>query len=519
MNVPSEISRRQLLQGAVGGALLLGTSGALGGIASNVAGASSSPKKGGTLRAGIAGGSSSDTMNALTPIQTTDFARTLNLFEMLTVYGPTGKVEYLLAESMVPNATATAWTIHLRPGVTWHNGKDFTADDVIYTFQTITNPKSPMPGAPLLARVNVAGMKKLNDLTVYVPCHTPYSTLNEALAGWYFNMIPVGYDPKKPIGTGPFKAHSFTPGVESVFLRNENYWQSGLPYVDELLIQDYSSETSQINALTANQVDVIDALSAVSISAVKNGGGKVWIAKTSGFTPLYMRRDTAPFNNVDVTQAMRYVVDRPQMLEVIFGGHGIVGNDIYDHADPAYDLAIPQRVQDIEKAKYLLKKAGHENLQVTLTAAPIGPGTVQMAQVFAEQASAAGIKVNIDLVTPEVEFGPNYAKFLFAQDYVIYTSYLTQTALSGLSTSPFPETHFSDAKYTGLFNQALATTDIKKRYDLEHEMQVIDWNEGGNIIPYFLPTIDGYRSNVHGIESSVTGWPLGAFNFKSMWLS
>jgi peptide/nickel transport system substrate-binding protein len=174
MNVSTEISRRQLLQGAVGGALLLGTSGAVGGIASSVAGASSSPKKGGTLRAGIAGGSSSDTMNALTPIQTTDFARTLNLFEMLTVYGPTGKVEYLLAESMVPNATATAWTIHLRPGVTWHNGKKFTADDVIYTFRRITNPKSPMPGAPLLARVNVAGMRRLNDLTVYVPCHTPY---------------------------------------------------------------------------------------------------------------------------------------------------------------------------------------------------------------------------------------------------------------------------------------------------------------------------------------------------------
>ncbi len=177
-------------------------------------------------------------------------------------------------------------------------------------------------------------MKKLDKLTVHVPCHAPYSTLNEAIAGWYFNIVPVGYDPKKPVGTGPFKAHSFTPGVQSVFLRNENYWQSGLPYVDKLVIQDFSSETSQINALISNQVDVIDALSAASISSVRSGGGKVWIAKTSGFTPLYMRRDTAPFNDVNVTQAMRLVCDRQQMIDVIFGGHGAIGNDIYDHADP-----------------------------------------------------------------------------------------------------------------------------------------------------------------------------------------
>ncbi len=131
---------------------MIGTSGGiLEGTAVNPAGAAGTPKRGGTLRAGISGGSSSDTMNALTPIQSTDFARTLNLFEQLTIYGPTGKVENLLAAEMTPNATATAWTIRLRPGVTWHNGKDLTADDVIYTFRLITNPKSPMPGAPLLA--------------------------------------------------------------------------------------------------------------------------------------------------------------------------------------------------------------------------------------------------------------------------------------------------------------------------------------------------------------------------------
>jgi peptide/nickel transport system substrate-binding protein len=207
------------------------------------------------------------------------------------------------------------------------------------------------------------------------------------------------------------------------------------------------------------------------------------------------------------------------MLKTTFGGYGILGNDIYGYSDPAYDHAIPQRVQDIEQAKSLLKKAGQENLQVTLTTAAIAQGTVELAQVFAQQASLAGVKVNVDLVSPGVEFGPNYAKFLFAQDYVIYTTYLTQIALSGLLTSPFPETHFDDPHYSSLFNQALAATDTKLRDEIEHEMQLIDWNQNGSIIPYFYPTIDGYSGHVKGVHTSVTGWPLGGFDFKSMWLA
>lgn len=529
--IGSGASRRQFL-GAVGlGTMALASGSTLAACGRGSAGTtgtttgktSGAVKRGGTLTAGLSGGSSSDTLNALTPIQSTDFARTLNLFEMLTVYGPTGAVENLLADEVTPNADATTWTIRLRPGVTWHNGKDLTADDVIWTFQQITNPKSPMPGAPLLARVDISGMKKLDNLTVQVPCLTPYSTLRDAIAGWYFNVIPVGYDPAKPpahpIGTGPFKFQSFAPGQQSVFTRNENYWQSGLPYVDTLVISDYADETSQVNGLIAKQVDVIDLLSVTSIDVVKSGGASTLVSKTSGFTPIYMRRDRPPFNDVRVTQAMRLCCDRPEMLKVIFGGHGYLGNDIYGYADPAYDHAIPQRGQDLDQAKYLLKQAGQENLHVTLVTAPIAQGTVQLAQVFAEQASAAGATISLEQTTPGVEFGPDYAKFEFAQDYVIYTTYLTQIALSGLPSSPFPETHFNDPHYVSLFNQALATVDVAKRYELEHEMQMIDWDQGGNIIPYFYPTIDGFAPNVQGVHTSVTGWPLGGFDFKSMWLS
>src|SRR5579872_7352216 len=108
MGQEPNISRREFLRAAGGGAALLGAGGLLAATGELPAGAATrrgaaaaqsvaKPRRGGTLRAGLSGGSSSDTLNALSPIQSTDFARSLNLFEMLTIYGPTGTAENLLA--------------------------------------------------------------------------------------------------------------------------------------------------------------------------------------------------------------------------------------------------------------------------------------------------------------------------------------------------------------------------------------------------------------------------------------
>jgi peptide/nickel transport system substrate-binding protein len=511
-----EVTRRGFLGAMGAGAVILGAAGML---PTSLAGAATLPKRGGSLRVGLSGGASSDSLNPLIPLLMTDDARVFNLTDPLCVYGRTGAVQNILAEEITPNADATVWTIRLRSGVTFHNGKDLTSQDVIYSLQQIVNKKAPGDLAPLLARVNIAGLKAIDKLTVQVPCLQPISTLHEFLAGWFCPIIPVGFDVRHPVGTGPFKFKSFKPGVESVFTRNESYWQKGLPYVDTLIISDYPSETSQINALASNQVDVISSLSIPGMKQVKANGGKVLISKSSATTLMYMRGDKPPFNDVNVTQAMRLLVDRPQMLEVVYGGYGTIGNDIYSYADPAYDHSIPQRVQDIAQAKYLLKKAGHENLIVTLVTAPISSGATSLATVFQQQASLAGVKVNLNLTTPGVEFGPDYAQFPFAQDYLIYQSYMTQVAFTNLPKSPFPETHFVDPAYDALFNQALNTVDQAKRYEIEHEMQKIDWERGTSIIANMYPQIDAHSPQVHGLETNVSGWPLNTFDFKSMWLS
>jgi extracellular solute-binding protein (family 5) len=145
------------------------------GGSSTPAPSSSAPqvKKGGTLRVALTGGSSSDTLEAQSAITTVDFARIFQLNEPLIGFGPDAHLVRILAEELTPSSDATSWVVRVRSGVTFHNGKPLTADDVIYSLKRVVNPKAPLPGAAPLAAVDIAGMKKLDSRTVRIPCHTP----------------------------------------------------------------------------------------------------------------------------------------------------------------------------------------------------------------------------------------------------------------------------------------------------------------------------------------------------------
>jgi peptide/nickel transport system substrate-binding protein len=522
---PRAIARRDFLRysgmgaAAVGGAAVLSACGSSSTTPSTSAtgAAAGKPKTGGTLKAALTGGDSSDTVDAHRGVNNVDFARIISLYDPLIGFDLNAQNQMRLAESITPNSTATVWTVRLRSGVTFHNGKPLTAEDVIYTFNRIVDNNYPATSS--LGTVDVKGMKALDSLTVQIPCHKPYATFADAITGYYYYMgiVPVGYNPKNPVGTGPFKFKSFTPGEQSTFLRNHHYWGGG-PYADTLVITDFADETSQVNALLSGQASVVNLLSATSIPQVQSSG-HVLIADGGGMTPFTMRVDQPPFTDARVRQAFRLICDRPQMMELVFGGRGTIGNDIFSPFDPAFDHSIPQRTQDIPQAKSLLKAAGHEGLSIQLTTADVAQGTLRVAQVFAQQASAAGVTVNLNTVPVTTFYGSNYLKWNFAQDYWYYSKYLPQVAQATLAISPFNETHWDDPAYTKLYNQAIATVDTTARTAIIHEMQQIDHSIGGYIIPYFPPTIDGYANNVNGVVPTKAGLSLGGYNFKAMWLA
>ncbi len=532
--------RRQFLQAAGMGGLILGGGGALaacgssGGSSSSTqtggGGGAGKPKHGGALKVAIAGGSTSDTMDPNNAYNTPDWVRVPTVYEQLANIDANGLAQLQLAEEITPNADATEWTIRVRKGVTFHNGKELTADDVMFTIARILDPKALAEGWTLINSINVKGMKKLDKYTCQVPCKTPFATFKDTFACWNFAIVPSqGFNPKTPagmIGTGAFKVSSFNPGVESVFTANKDYWITGLPYADQVVITDYADETSQINALLAGEVNMIGQLSAVGAEQVssQSQGANVVYSPGGAFQPFTMRVDLAPFKDNRVRQALRLVVDRQQMLDVVFKGKGTIGNDIFGIWSPSYDHSIPQRTQDIDKAKSLLKSAGQSDLQLELITGDIQGGVVAAAQVFVQQASQAGIKVNIRKVTPNQFFAAhNYTFWPFAQDWWFYNFYLPQVALTTFPGAPGNETHWADPKYIKLYKEAIAQPDATKRYEIEHEMQLIDYNEGGMIVPYFQPVIDATAANVHGVVPSKTGGsfnsPHGASDYKYFWIA
>lgn len=524
----ASLTRRQVLHGALAGGAMLGAGGLLaacGGSSSASSSAGSSPattgtiKPGGSLSVGATGGGAKDTIDAHIPTADTDIMRVWNLYEPIAVRPPDfGPLEMMVAESLeAEKGKADSWIVKVRPGIEFHNGKTVSADDVVFSLQRILDPKDPKAGAASIGYIDLKGVKALDTSTVRIPLQFANASFPDDIGQYFNGIVPVGYDPSKPVGTGAFMYESFTPGQQSVFKKFPNYWQTGKPHVDSLTIIDFTDDTARVNALLGGQVQAIDNLPTGQISQVQGTSGlKVLIAETGEWQPFTMRVDQPPFSDVRVRQAFRLIVDRPQMVEQVLSGQGRIANDMYSPFDPAYNSSLPQRTQDLEQAKSLLKQAGHSGLTVQLVTAPVFQGVVQAAEVFAQQASGAGVTVQLRKLDTGTFYGPNYLKWTFAQDFWATREYLPQVAQGSLPNSPFNETHWADPAFMKLINQARAELDPAKRTQLIHEAEQIEYESGGYIIPYFSNQIDAYSSKLTGFIPPRSGFPLGNYWFKNV---
>ena len=523
------LTRRQVLKGALSGGVILTAGGMLGacggGDDSGGGGQQGTPaqspselKTGGTLRVGATGGGAKDTIDAHRPTVDTDIMRCWNLYESLAVRTPDfSKLEMLLAESIEPDKNPKEWTVRLKQGVMFHNGKPVTADDVIFSLRRILDPKDPKVGAASIGYIDEKRLKKLDERTVRIPLQFANAGFPDDLGQYFNGIVPTDYDPKKPIGTGPFQYKSFTPGQQSEFTKFADYWEKGKPYVDSLVIIDFPEDTARVNALLGGQVDVIDNLPAAQLQNIKsNSNFRALSSETGAWQPFTMRVDQAPFDDVRVRQAFRLMVDREQMVQQVLSGQGSVANDLYARYDPVYASDLPQREQDLEQAKSLLKQAGREGLSVELTTAPVFQGIVEAAQVFAQQAKGAGVDVKIRKVDSGTFYGDNYLKWPFAQDFWASRVYLSQVAQGDLPDSPFNETHWNDPKFLDLIQQARAEVDDGKRKDILHQAQEMQYDQGGYIVQYFSNIIDAYSAKVGGFVEAKCGFPFGNYWLKNI---
>ena len=517
------ISREELIRRAAAAGVAIGVGG-LSGLDA-LAAPAAKPKRGGTFRIGVSGGSAKDLIDGQHIVTRPDQARIVTAFESLVRFDPKFKLVTDGLAKEISAKRADVWTIRLRKGIEFHNGKTLTADDVIYSLRRMVNPKLGLFGGSGLKSVDPRRLQKLDKFTMRMHLERPDANIVDQLAQYVANIVPVGYArwPAKQIGTGPYMLKSFTPGQRSVHIRNPNYWRSGQPFFDQVVVIDFPDDTARVNALLSGQVDAITDVPAAQVPVVgRRSNTRVLESPSANWTPICMRIDVAPFKDVRVRQAMRLIANRPQIVRQALSGHGRVGNDLYAPFDEFYNRTLPQRHQDLDKAKSLLRAAGQSGLSIDLQSTNGILGQNESAHVFAQQAKGAGVNISVKELESGAFYGPEYLKWVLSTDFWGSRNYLSQVSAGSLPTSPFNETHWNNPRFNKLYSEALATVNRKKRREIMYEMQKMEYTSGGYIVWGFSTQLDGHSTKVKGLTKGDRGvLPLNGFGhgYRTIWFA
>ena len=526
--ITSSFSRRNFIKG-VGAAAAGFTVMNIGGL--EVLAHPMAPKSGGTFKVGVVG-SSSDIIDGQYIVSKADQARLKASFETLTILDPqfNPTTEGGLAQSVRTVSTSKV-VVKLKPGIKFQDGKPLTADDVVYSFQRLLDPSQVTTGKAIRAFLSNAGIVKKDNLTVEFNLTKPNVEFFRSFANYTFAIVPVGYKggaaASAHVGTGPYIVKSFTPGRESVHVKNKNYWDKGKPYFDEVRIIDFADKTALSNALIAKQIDAAVDISFSDWALLK---GKKYIktreTSSGGFLALCMRVDKAPFTDARVRLAMRLICDRKQMVNRVLAGHGKMGNDLFGYVGDYNVANLPQRKQDIPAALELLKKAGYSKanpLVVDLFAPNDTAGLVAMVQAFAEQAKKTDGVAVVNAVIKTGAYWDTNGEYMNAPFHSTYYSGRTYLAQFGASYDTYlDETRYAQSgTIRELYYQATAEKNAAKRKEIIAKMQKIEFEEGAYIIPVFNNFGDAFNTKLQGVSDAPGQLNLDYYGqgFKNFWFA
>ncbi|HWK44557.1 MAG TPA: ABC transporter substrate-binding protein [Stellaceae bacterium] len=492
------LSRRDFM----GRAAALGVGAALlSSMVPDLAMAADAPRKGGVLRLGMGGGSTTDSLDPRTYDESVALACGFALFNTLIENGPDNKPIPSLAESWEAKPGAAEWIFTLRKGVTFSNGKAFTADDAIYSLNLHRGASKSGASAQMKS---VTDIKKLDDNKIQVTLASGDADFPYIFTDYHMHMVPDGFtDFSKPIGTGAFELVSFDPGVRIVFKRTREFWKTGRGHLDGLEITVINDSSARLNALISGQVDAINRLDPKAIATVKKSSKLEVVQAPGGWFPIIsMFIDAEPYSNVDVRQALRYGLNREAVLKTMFAGYGTLGNDHpIPKGDPYHNPNLPQIAYDPDKAKFHFKKAGLSNPTILLSASDAAfGGAVDMATLFQANAAKADIKIDVRKEPADGFFTNVWLKKPFVTSYWGGRPSATQMlSVAFKSDAPWNETHWKRPDFDKLLSDAKSELDEAKRKDYIWTMQKMLHDEGAAIIPVFRDWLDAHSSKVGGL--------------------
>ena len=412
------------------------------------------------------------------------------------------------------------WTFKLRQGVKFHSGKDFTAKDVVYTFKRMLDPALGSGARAVLEFLDPDGIKAVDDYTVTFTTKKPVVQLPVLITNKFGNIVPDGatHDDLRlhEDGTGPFMQDQFTPNAPvRILKKNPNYWDAGKPKADCLKITVAQEAVAAVSAMKAGQVDLMLNVDPSVIPALKDDPS-VTLLQTgaSNSMTIAMWVDTPPFDNLQVRQAMKAVVDRQGMVDTVLLGFGESGadNPVPLESPASFTKEAPK--QDYDLAKKLLAEGGHpDGLKFDLYTAEGVPGMVRMAQVYAEMAKPAGIDVNV-IVTPAESFWDN----VWLKKPIVTSAWSMRPPGEGLAVAytqnaKWPETHWKRPDYDDLLLKANTTPDEAERNKLFQQVGKLMTDEGGEIIPMFVHQVLALRKGCEGYTPRAQNFNL---NFEDL---
>ena len=475
------------------------------------------PKYGGSLRVAAAGAvGTQDPAQATQHLHITILMQT---YDRLLTFGRDLTLQPELATSWEPNEDFTSYTLHLRRGVKFHHGKDFKAEDVIYTYQRLLSPEigSSVRGSLLI----IEDMAAVNDYTVRFDLSRPNSLFLNELIAYQASIVPSEIDGEElPLltdkfanqtyGTGPFMLVEQLQGERSTLVRNPNYWRQGYPYLDEMVFLVIREQAARIEALKAGDIDLMTQLDISAIPALEGEPDiRLMEVATSGWIGMPMRNDIPPFDNKLVRQAMQAATDRELIRQTAQGGRGAIA---YDHPippnHPLFSAEAAAKVRyDPDRARELLAEAGYpDGIDVTLFTGDVGLGVTDMAVAFRQGAAPAGIRVAIEERPSDTFWGDVWSVEPFTVVWAFGGPHPSRNLnLWYLSTSAWNSQRYQNQAFDDLVarSQAQGPEAEKESYV---EIQNILIDDVPQLLVAFVPQLSAARSDIFGAEPHPLGW-------------
>ncbi len=505
-----------LLASACGGQQSSTSSGNQGGTSAQ----SAKVDPGGTIRAGIVAPASD-----LDPFK-------VNNEGALAVLGQTGEylarsnskleLEPRLAESWQPNRDASAWTFQIRQGVTFHNGEPLTAEDVAATINAHADPDNGSNALSAIAGVVSKGAAKaVDDSRVEVQLDAPngnFPYLVSSDDNYNLIILPKGYDFSKWkddfLGTGPWKLEQYTPDIGVTYVRNRDYWdKSHMANPDKIELKFYGKEQARILGLQGGEVDLMSNFSVTGGKALLNDANLTTMeSRASVHRQIHMRTDKGALADKRVRQAVALLLNRRNLVDGLFDEKADFGNDSpFAPVFPDTDKSVPQRQQDVERAKALLQDAGVGSLDLTLTTWD-GFEIPQLAQLIQNDLKAGGVDVKLNITDAGTYYGDAvFGKSPWLDSEFGITDYGHRGVPNVFLTAPLKSggawnaAHFKNKTYDKVTDDYVAALEPGQKKQLAKQIQELLLDESPMIVPYFYFLLTAARKNVAGVEVSAQG--------------